>query len=311
MENPLHFETPVIESLRIGALAKKQVFLKMECYQPIGSFKIRGVGLLCQRLVADGAARLFSSSGGNAGYAVAYAGRKLGVPVTIVVPNTTSNEVCQIIESEGAEILRHGDAWDDAHQKALGLAEQRQGGYVHPFDHPTIWKGHATLIDECVRQCEKPDVIVVSVGGGGLFCGIMAGLKRNPGWSEVPVVAVETHGADSLGLSLRSGKWSELGNITSMATTLGAKRVAERAFELGQGAQVTAITVSDELAVKACADFAVDHRALVEPACGAALCVVYNNLRALRDAASVLVVVCGGIGTDPAKLRDWQELFNL
>ncbi len=311
MHTRLHFETPVIESTEMAALTSKRIWLKMECYQPVGSFKIRGMGHLCAKIVEEGAKHLFSSSGGNAGYAVAYAGRKLGVPVTIVVPTTTSEEVCRTIESEGAQILHHGDVWDEAHNKALRLSKNHLGGYVHPFDDPAIWQGHATMIDECVQQCGKPDIIVVSVGGGGLFCGVMEGLKRNPQWHSVPVVTVETVGASSLASSVEADKLVVLDKITSIATTLGAKKVAERAFELAKTEQVTCVIVTDEDAVAACLHFANDHRTLVEPACGAALAVVYNNLSAIDSATSVLVIVCGGIGVNPAKLRDWAVSLGL
>ena len=89
----LHTETPTIESLPISGRTGKAVWLKMDCFQPTGSFKIRGVGFRCRECVEAGAAHLVSSSGGNAGLAVAYAGRELGVRVTVAVPETASEDV--------------------------------------------------------------------------------------------------------------------------------------------------------------------------------------------------------------------------
>jgi threonine dehydratase len=96
---------------------------------------------------------------------------------------------------------------------------------LHPFDDPLLWEGHATLVDEIVRSGEKPEAIVVSVGGGGLLSGVVEGLRRHD-WTNVPVVAVETVGADSLARSLEGGHLVTLDAITSIATSLGAKQVA-------------------------------------------------------------------------------------
>ncbi len=303
----LHIETPVIKSHKLSQLIGKEVLLKMECYQPVGSFKMRGMGLLCQTLVSNGITHLFSSSGGNAGYAIAFGGRRLGVDVTIVVPETTNASVCETIKSEGAKVEKFGREWDAAHQEALRLSKISSGGYLHPFDDPVVWDGHSSIIDESINQCEKPDVIILSVGGGGLFCGVMAGLQRNAAWKDVPVITVETEGADSLYSSVKSGKLVRLDAITSLAVTLGVKQVSSKAFEWGKSNQVTPTTVTDLQAIRACRRFVDDHRVLVEPACGAALAVVYDNLHILTEAKSILVIVCGGIGVNLENLNKWEK----
>ncbi|MBN2687918.1 MAG: pyridoxal-phosphate dependent enzyme, partial [Deltaproteobacteria bacterium] len=95
----LHIPTPLIDSMPLRVLTGKTVLLKMECFQPAGSFKIRGIGYLCRDAVTSGITHLVSSSGGNAGYAVAFAGRRLGVSVTVFVPETTPESVRKRIES--------------------------------------------------------------------------------------------------------------------------------------------------------------------------------------------------------------------
>ncbi len=273
----------------------RRVFLKMECYQPVGSFKIRGIGKLCQEHVASGKRHLVSSSGGNAGYAAAYAARKLGTPITVFVPTTTKPAAIERITDEKATVKIHGAAWDEADQAARNFVKEVNGGYISPFDHPTIWAGHSTMIDEVVDQCEKPEVIVVAVGGGGLLCGILEGLHRH-GWGNIPVLAVETEGAASFAKSIEAGHLITLPAITTIATSLGAKRVTDKLWDWTQHHKIIPTVVSDQDAIAACKRFADDHRALVEPACGAALSVVYNTLPQLGDAKSVLVIVCGGMG---------------
>ena len=120
----LHHFTPLIPSLPLTALAGNPVWLKLESTQPSASFKLRGMGLAAQRAVAKGAKKLISSSGGNAGYAVAWAGRTLGVPVTVVVPSTTGSRMRGLIEATGAEVKIAGHVWDEAHAEAIGLAKK-------------------------------------------------------------------------------------------------------------------------------------------------------------------------------------------
>lgn len=278
----------------------------MECFQPVGSFKIRGVGRLCRQYVKDGRTHLVSSSGGNAGYAVAYAGHRLNVKVTVFVPETTSTDVASRIESLGAAVKTHGRVLDETDEEARRFQKETGAAYVPPFDHPTIWAGHATVIEEAVTQCPKPDAVVVSVGGGGLMCGVLAGMHAN-GWGDVPVIAAETKGTHSLAATIQAGKLVKLDHITSIATSLGAKRVSAEAFAWTKKHEIIPHVVTDQEAVQACQSFADDHRVLVEPACGAALTAVYNKTAVIKRFNSVLVIVCGGIGVTIDKLRSWQH----
>ena len=302
---PLHIETPFFESRPLTLGADRSIWLKLEAMQPPGSFKIRGIGLACQEHVRRGAKRLISSSGGNAGIAVAYAGRHLSVPVVVVVPETTTERAMALIQQEGAEVVVHGSSWHEANALALSTVEESDA-FLHPFDDPLIWQGHASLIDEVVRSGVKPDAVVLSVGGGGLLCGVVEGLRRN-GWVDVPVIAVETEGADSLAQSVRAGFRVELPAITSIATSLGARLICEQAFVWSQKHPLRSIVVSDRAAVSACQRFLTDHRVVVEPACGASLAVAYDGASELEEIRSVLVVVCGGATATVEQLRDWSN----
>lgn len=304
---PLHIETPLVESRALGARAGRSVWLKLEAMQPTGSFKVRGIGLACKDSVRGGARRLISSSGGNAGIAVAYAGRRLSAAVTVVVPETASARARELIRQEGAELVVHGASWQEANAFAQSMAGASDA-FVHPFDDPRLWAGHATLVDELARSGPKPDGIVVSVGGGGLLCGIVEGLRRN-GWTNVPIVGVETEGADSLAQSIRSGSRVTLKEITSIATSLGAKQVCEQAFAYATSHPIRSAVVSDRAAVLACERFLDDHRILVEPACGAALALAYASAPELSDLDTVVFVVCGGATASLEQLTRWSRQF--
>jgi L-serine/L-threonine ammonia-lyase len=302
---PLHIETPLFESRPLTTGSGQTVWLKLEPMQPPGSFKIRGIGAACQEYVRRGAKRFISSSGGNAGIAVAYAGRHLSVPVVVVVPETTTERAMALIKQEGAEVIIHGASWFEANALAQSMVEEADA-FLHPFDDPLVWHGHASLIDEVVRSGVKPDAVVVSVGGGGLLSGIMEGLHRN-GWTDMPVITVETEGAESLAKSVQAGHRVQLDAINSIATSLGATQVCEQAFNWSQKHPLRCIVVSDRAAVSACQRFISDHRLVVEPACGAALAAIYDGAPELADFESVLVVVCGGVTVTTEQLRDWSS----
>ncbi len=305
----LHIETPLIESVPLSACVQGNVWLKMEALQPPGSFKLRGIGYACQEYSRQGAKRFISSSGGNAGAAVAYAGRKLGIPVTVVVPETTPQRALDVLRQEGAEVKIHGKIWQEAHTYAVQLSEESDAAYLHPFDDPLIWTGHATLVDEVRQSGMVPDVVVLSVGGGGLLCGVIEGLRRND-MADVPILAVETKGADSLAASLRAGRHVELEDITSIATTLGAKKVASAAYEWCDRHEVVSHVVSDREAVTACLRFSQDHRLLVEPACGASLAALYEGADFLSGKQNILAIVCGGVGVTISQLEQWERALN-
>jgi L-serine/L-threonine ammonia-lyase len=299
----LHIQTPLFASQPLSLAAGATVLLKFDALQPAGSFKIRGVGYACEEHARRGKRRFISSSGGNAGIAVAYAARKLGLPAVVVVPQSTSERAKELIALEGAQVIVHGASWQEANRHALELVGETDA-FIHPFDDPLLWTGHATVIDEVAAAGEKPDAVVLSVGGGGLLAGVHEGLVRN-GLAHVPIIAVETEGAASLAKSVEAGRRIELDAIESVATSLGAKQVSERAFALAQGSGIRTHTVSDRAAVTACQRFLDDHRVLVEPACGASLAPVYERAGVLDGFGRILVIVCGGAGVTAQQLEHY------
>lgn len=301
---PLHIETPLLLSRPLSVSAGRSVWLKMDALQPPGSFKIRGMGLACEEHRRRGARRFVSSSGGNAGLAVAYAGRMLSLPVTVVVPETISQRARELLALEAAEVVVHGASWQEANELALSMIGASDA-FLHPFDDPLLWRGHATMIDEVCQSGLKPDAVVLSVGGGGLLSGVAEGLHRN-GWGHVPILAVETEGAASLHQSMVAGRLVELEKITSVATSLGAKRVCERAFQWSKEHPIRSVVVSDAAALSACMRFLDDHRVLVEPACGASLALAYDQAAELAGHDEVLVIVCGGATATLDQIKQWS-----
>ena len=257
---PLHVVTPYVPSHALSQLSGKEVYLKLDALQQSGSFKDRGMLRLCQEYRKKGITRLVSSSGGNAGLAVALSGRLLGMEAHVVVPQSTKPVMVEKIRGQGATCEVFGANWNEADVRARRLAEEGSTGYCHPFDHPTLWSGHSSLVDEIRSQGPKPDAIVLVVGGGGLMNGVLEGLERN-GWGDVAVVAVEAEGAESFHEAFKAGEPRRLDAITTICTSMGALQVSDQCLPRAAAhGNVKSVVVSDRQAVQGMFGFAGDHR---------------------------------------------------
>ena len=307
----LHLKTPLLESQPLSQLLGRPVFLKMECYQPVSSFKFRGLGLLCQDRLAKGKRLLVSSSGGNAGYTVAYIGKHFDVKVVVFVPKITPEIFVRQIRDMGATVFQECNSLEEAHELATAYAQKHDGAFIPPFNDPLIWQGHSSMVDELVNQLpEKPGGIIVSVGGGGMLCGLLQGLHRHH-WNDVPIFATEPEGADSFAVSLKMGKIVAIDKTNTVAVTLASKQPMQALQPWLTEHPISALLSTDKQAVNACYHFANDHRVLVEPSCGIALAPVYEKNPALQNLSSVVVIVCGGIGISFDFLQTLRKQFTV
>lgn len=313
-------DTPYLRSDHLSASvgsktsADVDVMLKYDFLQPTGSFKDRGISHLCKTLRDDYDAKaLVVASGGNAGLAVARAGHVLGMTVKVVVPTTTKPLMLDKIRAYGADVEIHGANFGEANSHALELADDDDSAhFVHPFDHPLLWEGHSSIVDEIVTSGgEQPGTIIVSVGGGGLFAGVHEGLVRN-GWLDTKIVVAETEGANCLAASMESGELVTLPGITSIATSLGSPTACQQAFDAATQGEIQVISevFTDQEVVQTMQSFLDDHRVLVEPACAAALSVLYHRAESLAtDGRPIAAVVCGGSGLNTEILNEWRDQF--
>ena len=294
-----------------------RIFLKLENLQPSGSFKSRGIGNLIRQALMTShepdRIHFYSSSGGNAGLACVTAARSLQRPATVVVPISTKPLMIAKIRTAGAfRVVQRGGSWAEADKflREEVLANDPHGVYVPPFDHDDVRSGASTIVEELE---ERPDAIVCSVGGGGLFSGIQLGLEAR-GWGDVSVLAMETEGAESLAMSLKEDELVTLPAITSIAKHLGAKRVAQKAFELAKRRNVTSVVLSDAEAAMGCWRLADDERLIVEPACGVSVAVCYDGrlkqlLPKLTNESKVVVIICGGSDITLEMLMGYREKY--
>ncbi|NWV12755.1 SDSL protein, partial [Ptilonorhynchus violaceus] len=318
-QKPFHVVSPVLESLPLSKAVGTKVFMKLENVQPSGSFKIRGIGHLCQEAARKGCRHFVCSSGGNAGLAAAYAAKKLGLPITVVVPGNSGPTPVRKLEELGATVEVYGKVWDDANRRAQELVKTEGWFSIHPFDHPLVWTQLPPPVPGITAGSPwEPSPVLVSPSprDKGPTAG---GTQLPPPWQDVPIVAAETGGAHSFHEALGAGRLVTLPDITSVAKCLGAKTVAARALECARECQVISQVVEDTEAVRALEQFLDDERMLVEPACGAPLAVLYSGrLRRLQSEgrlrtplASVVVVVCGGSNIHAAQLRDLKSQLGM
>ncbi|PIO31951.1 hypothetical protein AB205_0149830 [Aquarana catesbeiana] len=282
-----------------------------------------------EQLAKEGCKKFVCSSGGNAGLAAAYACNKLGLPATIVVPEQTLKHVIQRLKDLGAEVVVTGKI-----------------GYIFAFlillhiFSSFFREGHSSLVLELKVALgnQKPGALVVSVGGGGLLSGIIEGLSR-VGWSDVPIIAMETLGAHCLNAALEAGKSVTLPDITrverdhpncnfksriltffySIAKCLGAKTVCDRALECARKYKVISVVVDDREAVQAIEMFLDDELMLVEAACGAALSAVYSgHIQRLQQEGKLqqlqgplIMIVCGGSAISLSELQNFKSQLGM
>jgi L-serine/L-threonine ammonia-lyase len=273
----------------------------------------------------------YSSSGGNAGLAAVCAANFVGRPCTVVVPHATVQMMVTKIKAAGAvEVVQYGASWKEADtymREVVMMKAEARGELavpVMPFDHPDIWDGNATMMDELFHQFNElretpPDVIACSVGGGGMFNGIVQGLETY-GWDDTNIVCVETDGAQSLGRSLERNEHITLPKITSQATTLGCSRVASRTFENAiryrDMGRMKNVILRDAEAAMGCWRLADDERLMVELSCGvtAALCYGGRLKRALgrpvHPDEKVVIIICGGQAVTTSMIEQWRQEYG-
>ena len=266
--------------------------LKLENLQVTGSFKVRGAfNTLLQLSEEERGRGIVTASGGNHGVAVAYAARRLGVPATVYLPEGASADRAARIAAWGAEVIRHGAAWDDAHEGALEHTA-RGHVYIHPFDAPRTVEGQATLGLELLDDVPEMDCVLIAIGGGGLIGGAAAAIKqRQP---EVRVVGVEPVGAPSMRRSVEAGRLVALPEVRTIADTLAPRAVSERTLALVQRYVDEIVLVDDQAMVAAMRRLWAECNQLVEPAGAAVIAALLTGAVNVDAFRAPVAVICGG-----------------
>ena len=240
-----------------------KVYFKPENLQLTGAYKIRGAYYKISTLSEEEKKKgLVTASAGNHAQGVAYAARKFGVPATIVMPTTTPLLKVNRTRALSAEVILHGNVYDEACEKAMELAEEKGYTFVHPFDDPEVATGQGSIAMEIVKELPTVDIILVPVGGGGLACGISTLAKMlNP---KIRVIGVEPAGASCLTASLKEGHVVTLDHVSTIADGTAVKTPGETIFPYLQENLDSVITIEDDELIVAFLDILENHKLLVE-----------------------------------------------
>ncbi len=221
-----------------------EIYLKPENLQVTGAFKIRGAYNKISRLSEEEKKRgVIASSAGNHAQGVAYAAQKLGIKATIVMPKTTPLIKVAATKSYGANVVLHGDYYDEAYARAKELQEENNYVFVHPFDDLDVIAGQGTIGLEILEDLKDVDCIIVPVGGGGLISGIAAAAKSiNP---EVKIIGVEPEGAKAMKKSMEKNTVISLDTVKTIAEGVAVKTPGDITFEIIKDYVDEIVTVSD------------------------------------------------------------------
>ena len=240
-----------------------KVYLKPENMQYTGAYKVRGAYYKISTLSEEEREKgLITASAGNHAQGVAYAAQKFGCKAVIVMPTVTPLIKVNRTKNYGAEVILHGDVYDDACAYAMKLAEEKGYTFVHPFDDLDVAAGQGSIAMEIVQDLPTVDYILAPIGGGGLITGVATLAKMlNP---KIKVIGVEPSPAASMTAALRAGEPVTLPTANTIADGTAVKRVGEKIFPYVQENVDQILTVEDDELIGAFLDLVENHKMIVE-----------------------------------------------
>ena len=255
--------TNLIYSEYYSAQTGGKIYLKPENMQYTGAYKVRGAYYKISTLSEEERQKgLITASAGNHAQGVAYAAKLFGVKAVIVMPNTTPLIKVNRTKSYGAEVILHGDVYDDACAHAYELAEQNGYTFIHPFDDEVVATGQGSIAMEIIKELPTVDMILAPIGGGGLACGVSTLAKLlNP---NIKIIGVEPAGANCMQESLRQGKVVGLPSVSTIADGTAVKKPGETIFPYIQKNVDEIVTVDDRDLIVNFLDVVENHKMIVE-----------------------------------------------
>ncbi len=287
------------------------VWIKREDTQPVFSYKIRGAyNLMVTLSDEERACGVITASAGNHAQGVALAATKLQISATIVMPKTTPEIKTTAVRRLGADIVLHGNTYDEASEHAHRLAQAHSLVYIPPYDHPLVIAGQGTVGMEILRQHPSPiNAIFVPVGGGGLIAGISAFTKAlDP---SIRVIGVEAEDAASMKSALDAGRLVALDHVGIFADGAAVRQVGTETFRIAQSCVDEMLTVNIDEICAAVKDIFEDTRAIAEPAGALALAGLKQWVKRESAQEQELVAVFSGANVNFDRLRHIAELAAL
>ena len=283
-------KTPVIGPTQLSDQC--EVYLKAECLQLTGSFKLRGAYYKISQLTDDEKSRgVIACSAGNHAQGVALGATQNGIKSLICLPTTAPLSKVEATKNFGAEICMVPGGYDEAYRKALELKEEKQYTFVHPFDDAKVIAGQGTIGLEILSQLPEVEAVVLPVGGGGLISGVAFAIKTlRP---EVKIYGVQAEGAPSMKESLDSNEKVALQKVSTIADGIAVKEPGDLTMDLCRKYVDEIVTVSDDEIAAAILALMEKQKMVSEGAGAVALAaVMFNKLPV--EGKKVVCVLSGG-----------------
>lgn len=240
-----------------------KIYLKPENMQNTGAYKVRGAYYKISTLSQEERDRgLIAASAGNHAQGIAYAAQKFGCKAIVVMPSITPLIKVNRTKSYGAEVILHGDVYDEACEYAMQLAEEKGYTFVHPFNDLDVATGQGTIAMEIVQELPTVDYILAPIGGGGLITGVATLAKMlNP---KIKVIGVEPSQAASMKAAIAAGEPVTLPSANTIADGTAVKRVGDLNFPYVKENVDDILTVEDDELIGAFLDLVENHKMVVE-----------------------------------------------
>ena len=282
----INHDTRLFRSDTFSSMTDANVYLKAESLQKTGSFKVRGAYVKIHSLDEEQKRNgVIAASAGNHGQGVAYASKMLGIDCTIVMPENASPAKVAAIRGYGANVILHGVVYDQAWEKALEVAKEKNLTIIHAFDDPKVIAGQGTIALEILEKLEDFDTIVLPIGGGGLAAGISIVLRELR--KDVKIIGVQSSAFAAMKESIEHGSIVESSNGSTIADGISVKHPGELTFKILSDNIDEIVTVNDDEIVKAMFLLMERSKLVVEPAGAIGLAyLLSSNLKG--DIVSIL-----------------------
>lgn len=284
--------TDLLECTGLSAASGNRVFLKLENLQKTGSFKIRGAyNKICSLTEQEKANGVIASSAGNHAQGVALGAKAQGIKATIVMPATAPLAKVTATKSYGAEVVLHGNVYDDAYAKAVEIQKETGATFLHPFDDVYVAAGQGTIGLEILEDLEDVDVIMVPIGGGGIISGIACAAKSIK--PEVKIIGVESANAASMLAATKKGEVHVIDSDPTIADGIAVRRAGDFTFECVKKYVDEIITVTEDEIAQAIL-FLIEKDKIVAEGSGAVCAAALLNNKVAEKGKNVVGVVSGG-----------------
>jgi threonine dehydratase len=256
-------KTKLVYSDYYSDITRNKVYFKPENMQKTGAYKIRGAYYKISTLTDEERNKgLITASAGNHAQGVAYAAKEYNSKAIIVMPTTTPLMKVNRTKSYGAEVILHGDVYDEACNYALELSEEKGYTFIHPFDDLDVATGQGSIAMEIIKELPTVDIILVPIGGGGLATGVSTLAKLlNP---NIKVIGVEPSGANCMQASLKAGEVVTLPKVDTIADGTAVKTPGSKIFPYIKANIDDIITIDDHELIGAFLDMLENHKMLAE-----------------------------------------------